>query len=642
MARTRNVPSERQRVPPPLIKRRVPSGRGAMEQPNVTHDGDAALSARFWLAVLLTGVATGLFGDLLMGVLSLIERWAFHANTSHYARGVAAASGVHRVLALVIAGVVGALGWYAVRRFLRHQRADVDDAIWRGDAELGMRRSFLTSVTSEVVVGLGASIGREAAPKLMGGASGTAVSRWLQLTAAQRRLLVACGAGAGLAAVYNVPLGGAIFTAEVLVGSLALPTVLPALVCSGVATITAWITLSRGPTYRDIASYHFSGAVMVWSLPAGLIIGLLAIFYVRLIGWVSFHRVRGASILWLMPVTFTVVGILGLWYPQLFGNGQDMAHTAFLGLGSAGVLFALFALKPLVTAATLGAGAAGGLFTPFISTGAVFGALLGIGWSHLWPGSPIGAYALVGAAAMIGASMQAPLAGLVLVLELTHSSLSLALPMMAATAIATFVVRQVDGYSIYSARLPSPEGFARVAISPTVRPTAPVTFEAVEGAPQTLLRRAFDAPRDALYRAWTDAATLKRWWGPRGGVVTDCELDAVEGGEYRITVRDADDLETTVYGTVHGLRAPEGLALTVRLDEQSRDFVEWFRPPESDGADAPLEWHCAISFTESAGSTLVEVLTTYPVVADRDRALAWGVGAWSESFARLDEVLASP
>jgi chloride channel protein, CIC family len=642
MARTRNERSERQRVPPPLIRRRVPSGRGAMEQPNVTHDGDAALSAKFWLAVGLTGVATGLFGDLLMGVLSLAERWAFHARTSRYEPAVAAASGAHRVISLVVAGVVGAIGWYAVRRYLRHQRSEVDDAIWRGDGELGLRRSLATSVISEVVVGLGASIGREAAPKLMGGASGTVVSRWFHLTAAQRKLLVACGAGAGLAAVYNVPLGGAIFTAEVLVGSLALPTVLPALACSGVATITAWITLSSGPTYRDIAGYHFSGAVMVWSLPAGLVIGLLAVFYVRLIGWVSFHRAPGASILWVMPLTFTAVGVLGLWYPQLFGNGQDMAHAAFLGLGSAGLLFALFALKPLVTAATLGAGAAGGLFTPFLSTGAVLGALLGVAWSHLWPGSPIGAYALVGAAAMIGASMQAPLAGLVLVLELTHSSLSLALPMMAATAIATFVVRHVDGYSIYSARLPSHDGFVRVGSATNPLAPAPVIFEPVDGAPQTLLRRAFVAPRDALYRAWTDAATLARWWGPRAATVTTCDLDPVEGGGYRITVRDAAGVVSTVHGSVHGLRAPEGLAMTVRLDEQTDAFVDWFRPPGSPEAGQPLVWHYAVSFTESAGTTVVEVLATYPVVGDRDRALTWGAAEWSERFVKLDEVLASP
>jgi H+/Cl- antiporter ClcA len=192
----------------------------------------------------------------------------------------------------------------------------------------------------------------------------------------------------------------------------------------------------------------------VWSLPAGLVIGFLGIFYVRLIGWVSANRASGRSMFWAMPLAFLVVGVLGIWYPQLFGNGKDMAHDAFLGLGGMGLLFALFALKPLVTALTLGGGAAGGVFTPFLSTGAVLGGFLGVVWTHFWHGTPVGAFALIGAAAMVGAVMQAPLAGLVLVLELTHSGFALAVPMIVAVAIATFVVRQVDGYSIYSARLP--------------------------------------------------------------------------------------------------------------------------------------------------------------------------------------------
>lgn len=428
-----------------------------MEQPNVTHDGDAALTPAFWVAIVLTGIATGLFGDLLMWILSVAERLAFSYHSGSYAAAVARTSHLHRVSTLVIAGVIGAVAWYLIRRYLKHEKAEIDESIWNGDGELSMRRSFLTSVTSEVVIGMGASAGREAAPKLMGGASGSVLGHWMKLSPAQRRLLVACGGGAGLAAVYNVPLGGAIFTAEVLCGSFALPTVVPALACSAIATMMAWVYLPSGATYADIPSYHFSGSLMVWALPAGLVIGLLSVLYVRLIGWVSAHRASGASIFWMMPAAFLVVGVAGIWYPQLFGNGKDMAHEAFLGIGGVGLLFALFALKPLVTALTLGSGAAGGVFTPFLATGAVLGGFLGVLWTHVWHGTPVGAFALIGAAAMIGAVMQAPLAGLVLVFELTHSGFALAIPMIVAVAIATFVVRQIDGYSIYSARLPRSE-----------------------------------------------------------------------------------------------------------------------------------------------------------------------------------------
>jgi CIC family chloride channel protein len=446
--------NERQRIPPPLIRHRIPSGRGAMEQPNVTHDGDARLTPKFWLAVVLTGVAAGLFGDFLMWILALIERLAFNYRSGSYQAAVEATSGAHRIISLVVASIFGAVSWYLIRRYLKCEKSDIDEAVWSGDGELSMRRSFLTSVVSEVVVGAGASIGREAAPKLMGGASGSLIAKWFSLTPAQKRLLVACGGGAGLAAVYNVPLGGALFTAEVLYGSFALPIVFPALATSLIATCVSWIYLPEGPTYADIPTYRFSASLMIWSLIAGVIIGLLAVGCVRLIGWVAYRRAKGANIFWTMPAAFLIVGVIGLWYPQLFGNGKDMAHQAFLGVGSIGLLFALFFLKPLVTSLTLGSGAAGGLFTPFLSTGAMLGAFLGAVWLHIWPGAPVGACAIVGAAAMIGASMQAPLAGLVLVLELTHTGFDIAVPMMAATVIATVIVRQIDGYSIYSARLP--------------------------------------------------------------------------------------------------------------------------------------------------------------------------------------------
>jgi CIC family chloride channel protein len=467
MVRKRNTESERLRDPPPMIKRRVPSGRGAMEQPNVTHDGEARLTPQFWLAVVLVGVATGLFGDLLMWLLAEVERAGFHYHSGYFQNAVEAVSSSRRFVVLMIGSVVGAVSWYLIRRYLQREKSDIDDAIWNGDGELSLRRSFLTSIVSEVVIGLGASIGREAAPKLMGGASGSVVAHWFSLSPPQKRLLVACGGGAGLACVYNVPLGGAIFTAEVLYGSFALPVVMPALATSLIATMVAWLYLPTGATFADLPSYRFSGSLMVWSLLAGVIVGLLAVFYVRLIGWASHYRAKGPHILWVMPAAFAILGLIGIRYPQLFGNGKDMAHQALLGVGGAGLLFALFALKPLVTAMTLGSGAAGGLFTPFLATGALFGAFFGALWIHLWPGTPVGAFALVGAAAMMGAAMQAPLAGLVIVFELTHSGFSLAIPMMAATVIATFLVRQVDGYSIYSARLPRRDVASRASLEGT-------------------------------------------------------------------------------------------------------------------------------------------------------------------------------
>jgi CIC family chloride channel protein len=346
----RRQSSERLRVPQPVIKRRLPSGRGAMEQPNNTSDGAAALTPRFWCAVALTGVATGLFGDLMMAILFAVQRWAFGYSTGSFQAGVQHASGVRRMVSLLVAGAFGGIAWFLLRRYTEGRQSEIDDALWSGNGTLSFRRSLGTSVISEVVIGMGASLGREAAPKLLGGASGSLLAGWVRLSPAQRRLLVACGGGAGLAAVYNVPLGGALFTAEILCGSITLPTILPALACSSIATLTAWLYLPASPTYADVPAYHASSSIVVWSLLVGPIVGALAAIYIRLIGWLSHHRITGTKAIFAPLVAFGVLGLIGLAYPQLFGNGKDLAHDVFLGLGGFPLLLGLFLLKPLVTA----------------------------------------------------------------------------------------------------------------------------------------------------------------------------------------------------------------------------------------------------------------------------------------------------
>jgi H+/Cl- antiporter ClcA len=451
----RQLPSERLRRPAPLLRTRMPSKRGAMEQPNA-RDDDVALTLRFWLVLVATGVAGGLLGVALMWLLFRVQALAFPGN-SNYLTNVAHAGNSRRVICLLGAGVIGGVAWYLLRRFTKGEHTDLDDIVWTDSRRaLSFRRCLGTAAISEIVIGLGASLGREAAPKLMGGACGSLLGRASGLTREQQRLLIACGGGAGLACVYNVPLGGAFFTAEILLGSTSIAILLPALACSGIATMTAWVYLPNVAIYPDIPAYKPTWTLFVWSLIAGPVIGLAATGYIRLIGWLSHHHVRGGAASVAVPVlAFGLLGLVGIRFPQLFGNGHGLAYAAFLGHGGAGLLLTLALLKPLVTAMCLGSGASGGLFTPVLSAGAMFGAGAGILWTQLWPGSGVGAFAMVAAAATIGSAMQAPLTGLLLVLELTHSGFSIMGPMIAATVTATLVVRHLDGYSIYSARLPS-------------------------------------------------------------------------------------------------------------------------------------------------------------------------------------------
>jgi len=425
-----------------------------MEQPNNTSD-TARLTVRFWFALLATAVATGLLGALMMAVLHATQHLAFGYRSGPFGQAVAHTSDRRRFLALLIGGAVVGPAWFLLRRVAAGS-SDVDDAVWTGSGELGVRRSFGTAVISEVAIGAGASLGREAAPKLLGAASGSLLAGWAQLDPGQRRRLVACGAGAGVGAVYNVPLGGALITAELLMGQLTLPVLLPALLCSVLATVVSWVYLPTSVTYPGLPTLSLHAPQVLYAALTGPLVGLLAVMLVRLIGWVSHHQLRDRWVLIGPLLAFGALGLLALRYPLLLGNGKDLTRGAFLGTTSRDllVLAGLATLQPVVTAPCLGSGASGGLLTPVLSTGAALGLLLGLEWEHVWPGGPVVAYSVITGAALLGATTQAPLTALVLVLELTGNTGPLIAPMVLATGLATLVVRQVDGHSIYSARLP--------------------------------------------------------------------------------------------------------------------------------------------------------------------------------------------
>ena len=136
-----------------------------MEQPNITSQGAGVLTTRFWLLVVLTGVAAGLLGALLMLILFNVQYAAFGYHSGTLQHGVEQASDLRRVSSLLVAGVFGGLAWYLLRRYTKDEPSEIDDAIWNGDGRLSFRRCLGTAVISEVVIGMGASIGREGRPQ---------------------------------------------------------------------------------------------------------------------------------------------------------------------------------------------------------------------------------------------------------------------------------------------------------------------------------------------------------------------------------------------------------------------------------------------------------------------------------------------
>ena len=411
-------------------------------------------AAGFWAVVVLTGVGAGIGAAVLTLLLNTVQH-VMWPGTDLLTAATDAGPWRH-VGVLLSAGLLTGAGQIVLRRLTSGNGIDITEAITLHAGRLPALRTLGSAVLSVLVVAMGASLGREGAPKQTGAVIANVLSDRAQLSDEQRRLLVACGAGAGMAAAYGVPLGGALFALEVLRGVLALRLILPALLASAIATAVAWLALPNAPTYQ-IPAFPTSASVVCWALLAGPIAGLVAVGYVKIIAWADRNKPTGWRRLAAPVAALGVLGAASIVFPQLLGNGKDITQLAFAGQVAPALLLSLVVLRPLSTVMCLGTGVPGGLFTPSLALGALLGGVLGMAWTWIWPGVPPGLYAVVGAAAMLAATTHGPISAVVLVMELTGRDRSFILPLLIAVVTATVVARTLDPRSIYDARFSESE-----------------------------------------------------------------------------------------------------------------------------------------------------------------------------------------
>lgn len=418
-------------------------------------------SALFWLALVLTGAGTGLGAAALTRLLEFVQHTVWSGGGVDLLDAASEAAPRWHVVVLLAAGVLTGLGQLLMVRLSSGNGIDITAAIWFHAGRLPPLRTLASAVLSVLLVGMGVSLGREGAPKQAGAVIANVMSDRVGLSNETRRLLVACGAGAGMAAAYGVPLGGALFALEVLRGELALKFVLPALVTSLIATGISWAFLPDAPTYL-IPAYPSSVSVTMWALVAGPIAGLVSVCYVRAVAFFDSHRPTGWWRLVVPVLGLGLLGVVSIWFPQLLGNGRDVAQLAFDDKVAPLLLLTLVLLKPLATLLCLGSGAPGGLFTPSLAFGALIGGALGIPWNYLWPGVPPGLFAVLGAGAVLAATTQGPISTVVLIMELTGHARAFIVPLILVVAIATLVARTIEPRSIYDARLSDEDVAKRV------------------------------------------------------------------------------------------------------------------------------------------------------------------------------------
>jgi CIC family chloride channel protein len=360
-----------------------------------------------------------------------------------------------------------------------HRVPDVMQALILRGGRIRPRVAIAKIIASALCIGTGGSAGREGPIVQVGSALGSSVGQWLGLSGARIKNLVACGAAAGIAATFNAPIAGVVFAIEVLLSEIQVTVFGNVVVSAVAASIVSQIFLGSRPAF-EIPGYvmHSPWEILLYVV-LGLLAALIGILFIRMLYYAEDIFERLAIPLWLKPAAGALLlGILAFFYPYLstisyisaedmtlglpilenyphiFGSGFIFLEEVLQGRAPFFLLFLLIFLKPLATSFTLGSGNSGGVFAPSLFTGAMLGGSFGYLAMLLFPDLQIeiGAYALVGMAAVFSAAARAPLTSMLIVFEMSNDY-RLILPLMTAGMIASSFAQWLHSDSIYSLKL---------------------------------------------------------------------------------------------------------------------------------------------------------------------------------------------
>lgn len=456
-------------------------------QPVVTAKRLGWLAATTIILGVIIGAGAGLLTLLLYGVEHVMLGYVEGSELP----GPFGVPAVRRAISVTIGLAVAGVIWY----FLRNKTTKVPSVKKAVAGERMPVWQTLVHVVLQIgIVGSGASIGREVAPRELGAMLAQRFCDLFHIEGADgidRRMVVAVAAGAGLGGVYNAPLAGMFFAVEILLVDVTLEKVAFGLGMSAIAAFVA-ASIKGHHTFYDITVMQpqSTPTLMLFAVLCGAACGVAGAWFRKGSQWAESHQSHDKHILWQMPLAGLVTGLAAIVVPQVMGNGRAAAQlgfSTFVPEGSAaagasqsassaaaspwnlltgggnvsgsastavnagfqlsqsniamllGVLALTFIAKALVTLMTIRSGASGGVLQPGIALGSTLGAMLGLIWILLFPADSVTACALIGAAALLSASQQAPLMAMCLVMELTEAPSAFFVPVGLAVAASSLV-----------------------------------------------------------------------------------------------------------------------------------------------------------------------------------------------------------
>ena len=421
--------------------------------------GDAAGFRLEFISLLAAGIGllAGLIAYVLYNLIGLITNIAFYHQFSTHFRSPEANHLGGWVILLPVAGglIVGFMAKFGSSKIKGHGIPEAMEAVLTSRSRIEAKVAILKPISAAIAIGTGGPFGAEGPIIQTGGAFGSLIGQFISTTASERKVLLACGAGAGMAATFNTPLAGVVLAIELLLLEFRSRSFIPLVISTTLATSVRFLLLGSG------AMFHFSG--VDFGIPAGLpyyvvlgaLCGFAAVGLTKFLYWMEdlFDHLP-INDLWHPAIGALGLGIIGFFVPRVLGVGYDTISGILNSQFTLHVLILLLVFKSLAMVISLGSGTSGGLLAPTFMSSAAMGGAYALIINHFFPGAHLapGAYALVAMGAVFGAASRSTFAFIVFAFEITRDYNSV-LPLMLVCVIADIIAIRFLPNSIMTEKL---------------------------------------------------------------------------------------------------------------------------------------------------------------------------------------------
>ena len=412
--------------------------------------------------VLLSALALGvgavgaLLAEVLLDLIALMTNLAFyHRVSTKFVPPATDAGAWLLVIPVVGALIVGLMARFGSRAIRGHGIPEVMENILEGGSRIPARLMFLKPLSAAVAIGTGGPFGAEGPIIATGGAFGSTIGQWLHVTADERKILLAAGAAAGMAATFGSPVAAVLLAVELLLFEYRPRSIIPVALASSAATAVRFVLLGSQPAFAVPTLVPPTEAALAAYIGIGLLTGLLAVGVTRVVYGIedAFERLP-IHWMWWPALGALVVGIVGLIEPRVLGVGYQYIEQITSGSIAGRALVLLIVLKFVAWSIYLGSGTSGGTLAPLFIIGGGFGAALAGGLQHFAPelGVQTPVAAIVGMAAIFAGASHALLASVIFAFETTRQPMGL-LPLLAGCSAAYLVSVLLSPHSIMTEKL---------------------------------------------------------------------------------------------------------------------------------------------------------------------------------------------